>query len=92
MFTYHFSKTQKGESKMEHPASVYKKKSFAELVSKTPAHCGEWDSYRRRGFNPRYINGNNETVAISDLDSVEYIDYCDAYYLNESLGDFKDYT
>ena len=77
---------------MDHPASVYKKKSFAQLVSKTPAHCGEWDSYRRRGFNPRFINGDNETVIINNLDSVEYIAYSDAYEFNESLGDFKDYS
>ena len=77
---------------MTHPASVYKQKSFSELVSKTPAHCGEWDSYRRRGFNPRYINGNNETIIISDQRTVRYAEYRDAYYFNESLGDFKDYT
>ena len=77
---------------MTHPASVYKQKSFAQLVSKNPTHCGAWDSYRRRGFNPRYINGNNETIVIDNLDSQEYIAYCDAYYLNESLGDYKDYT
>lgn len=77
---------------MTHPASVYKQKSFAELVSKTPAHCGEFDSYYRRGFNPRFINGNNETIVIDNLDSVEYIAYCEAYYFNESLGDYKDYS
>ena len=77
---------------MTHPASVYKQKTFAQLVAKTPAHCGEWDSYRRRGFNPHYINGNNETVVIDNLDSVEYIAYSDAYEFNESLGDFKDYS
>jgi hypothetical protein len=77
---------------MTHPASVYKQKSFAELVSKTPAHCGEWDSYRRRGFNPRYINGNNETIIISDKNSIAYAKYRDSYEWNESLGDFKDYT
>ena len=77
---------------MTHPASVYKQKTFAQLVAKTPAHCGEWDSYRRRGFNPHYINGNNETVVIDNLDSQEYLAYCDSYYLNESLGDYKDYT
>ena len=77
---------------MTHPASVYTQKTFAELVEKTPTHCGEWDSYRRRGFNPHYINGNNETIVIDNLDSVEYVDYCDAYYLNESLGDYKEYN
>ena len=77
---------------MTHPASVYNKKSFAELVSKNPAHCGEWDSYRRRGFNPHYINGNNETIIISNLNSIAYAEYNDAYDLNESLGDYKEYN
>ena len=77
---------------MTHPASVYNKKTFAQLVSKTPAHCGECDSYYRRGFNPRYINGNNETIIISDQNSISYAKYRDAYEWNESLGDYKDYS
>ena len=62
------------------------------LYKKTPAHCGQWDSYRRRGFNPHYVNGDNQTITITDKSSSEYQAYDKAFVFNESLGDYKDYS
>ena len=70
----------------------YHNNTFAQLVAKTPAQCGESDSYRRRGFRPRYINDQNESIDILERDSAMYQDYLKAFNANDIDGDFIEYT
>ena len=66
--------------------------TFAQLVAKTPAQCGESDSYRLRGFRPRYVNDNNESIDILERDSAMYQDYLNAFNANDLDGYFIEYT
>jgi hypothetical protein len=70
----------------------YHKNNYAQLVAKTPAQCGESDSYRLRGFRPRYVNGHNESIDILERDSAMYQDYLNAFNANDLDGDFIEYT
>ena len=70
----------------------YHNNTYAQLVAKTPSQCGESDSYRRRGFRPRYINENNESIDILERDSAMYQDYLNAFEANDTDGDFIEYT
>ena len=70
----------------------YHKKTYAQLVTKTAAQCGESDSYRRRGFRPRYVNDHNESVDILERDSAMYQDYLNAFNANDTAEDFIEYT
>ena len=70
----------------------YHNNTFAQLVAKTPAQCGESDSYRLRGFRPRYVNQNNESIDILERDSAMYQDYLNAFNVNDIDGDFIEYT
>jgi hypothetical protein len=70
----------------------YHNNTFAELVQRSPAQCGESDSYRRRGFRPRYVNDHNESVDILERDSAMYQDYLNAFNANDIDEDFIEYT
>ena len=70
----------------------YHTHTHAQLVSKSAAQCGESDSYRRRGFRPRYVNDNNESIDILERDSVMYRDYLNAFNANDIEGYFIEYT
>jgi len=70
----------------------YHTKTYAQLVAKTPSQCGESDSYRLRGFRPRYINDYNESVDILERDSAMYQDYLNAFNANDTEEDFIEYT
>jgi len=70
----------------------YHTQTYAQLVERTAAQCGESDSYRLRGFRPRYVNEQGEYVEILERDSARYRDYLNAWNANESMGDFIEYT
>ena len=70
----------------------YHTHTYAQLVSKSATQCGESDSYRRRGFRPRYVNDNNESIDILERDSVMYRDYLNAFNANDIEGYFIEYT
>ena len=70
----------------------YHTKTYAQLVAKTPSQCGESDSYRLRGFRPRYISENNESIDILERDSAIYQDYLNAFNANDTADDFIEYT
>ena len=70
----------------------YHKNTYAQLVAKSASHCGESDSYRRRGFRPRYVNDQNESIDILERDSAMYQDYLNAFEANDLDGDFIEYT
>tara|TARA_B110000046_G_scaffold144518_1_gene151622 strand:- start:431 stop:652 length:222 start_codon:yes stop_codon:yes gene_type:complete len=70
----------------------YHTSTFAQLVERTAKQCGESDSYRLRGYRPRYVNEQGEYVEILERDSAMYRDYLNAWNANESLGDFIEYT
>ena len=61
-------------------------------LDRTAKQCGESDSYRRRGYRPRYVNASGESVEIPERDSAMYRDYLNAWNANESSGDFIEYT
>ena len=70
----------------------YHTKTYAQLVAKTAAQCGESESYRRRGFRSRYVNDQNESIDILERDSAMYQDYLNAFNANDLDGDFIEYT
>ena len=70
----------------------YHTSTFAQLVERTAKQCGESDSYRLRGYRPRYVNEQGESVEILERDSAMYRDYLNAWNANESMGDFIEYT
>ena len=70
----------------------YHTHTYAQLVQRTAAQCGESDSYRLRGYRPRYVNDQGEPVEILERDSAMYRDYLNAWNANESTGDFIEYT
>ena len=70
----------------------YHTQTFAQLVERTASQCGESDSYRLRGYRPRYVNARGESVEILERDSAMYRDYLNAWNANESIGDFIEYT
>jgi len=62
-------------------------------LDRTAKQCGESDSYRLRGYRPRYVNASGESVAIAaNTYPVSYLDYLNAWDANESSGDFIEYT
>ena len=61
-------------------------------LDRTAKQCGESDSYRLRGYRPRYVNESGESVDILQRDSVMYLDYLKAWKANDSSGDFIEYT
>jgi len=70
----------------------YHNNTYAQLVAKTPAQCGESDSYRLRGFRPRYVNDHNESIDILKRDSAMYREYLKAFNANDIEGYFIEYT
>ena len=70
----------------------YHTHTYAQLVERTAKQCGESDSYRLRGYRPRYVNAIGESVEILERDSAMYRDYLNAWKDNESIGDFIEYT
>ena len=70
----------------------YHTQTYAQLVAKSATQCGESDSYRRRGFRPRYVNDQNESIDILERDSAMYQDYLKAFNANDTEGDFIEYT
>ena len=70
----------------------YHTQTYAQLVAKTAAQCGESDSYRRRGFRPRYVNDQNESIDILERDSAMYQDYLNAFEANDTEEDFIECT
>jgi hypothetical protein len=69
----------------------YHTHTYAQLVERTAAQCGESDSYRLRRYRPRYVNEQGVSVEILERDSAMYRDYLNAWNKNESLGDFIEY-
>jgi hypothetical protein len=45
-----------------------------------------------RGFRPRYVNDNNESIDILERDSAMYREYLNAFNANDLDGDFIEYT
>lgn len=70
----------------------YHNNTHAQLVAKTATQCGESDSYRRRGFRPRYVNDQNESIDILERDSAMYQDYLNAFNANDTADDFIEYN
>ena len=70
----------------------YHTHTYAQLVERTAKQCGESDSYRLRGFRPRYVNDQGESVEILERDSAAFNDYLNAFEANDTDGDFIEYT